>query len=323
MSAHDCQRYRRTDPRNRRWRGVVIFVVVFSSVAGSATAAVFASMGAYSRAGSLTPGVWHSSISPLAAPAKAPARGVNYGGTTSRQDPFVLVLSKDGKRITRITEAWNAPCKSGMVYPFTNNVASSLSITSSGAFKGARSGSLQEPSGITGQLQESVTGKVKGKKISGSLTAHVDMVDQAGAVVDTCDLSTRLALTSAKGTEFAGATSKGAPAVLELTRNRQKVNHFHIAWNAVCTPQGFGQFGEFLRNFPIKKGRFGDSWKSSYTDPTDPSAAFSTQEFSARGKIKGARASGSFHTEITFQNVTGAAVATCDSGSLSWRASSG
>lgn len=316
----------RGKPARPRRSGVALIAVAACGLA--AVPASAAAPGAY-RAGaawsSAAPwsGVWRSALTPPAMFAKAPARGVNYGGTTSQADPFVIVLSKNGKRVVRIIDMWRASCQSVVYAHYNwigNSAARNISISANGGFSGNEAGSEPLDTTHTIAVAQIVSGKVNGKKITGSLEAHVVVLDVAGAVVDHCDLTTKFSLTSAKGTEFAGSTSRGAPAAVELTASRKKVNHFHIGWRATCTPQGGFQIGDFLTNFPITAGRFGASFSQNFTEP---SGETETYAYTVSGKITGATASGSFRAKATFREAGGNTIGSCDLGSVSWRAASG
>ena len=287
---------------------------------GSAAPGSRAPKAAYRPAASST-AAWRSATPAPVSAARTAPRGVNYGGTTAQLDPFVIALSKNGRSVARIREEWEATCADGHHYLFSSNAKGPLPISASGAFGGSRTAAQTLGPGLSGLISETIAGKVKGKKITGVLTPHVDVVDDAsGTLVTSCDLTTRYSLVSAKGREYAGGTSQGEPAVVELTASRKRVNHFHIGWAAGCSPTGTIQFGEFLRNFPLRSGRFGDTWSQLHTEPT---GEFETQDFAVHGKVKRAKASGTFRTALSFHEGSGATVATCDSGPISWSATSG
>jgi hypothetical protein len=308
--------------RATRWGGALMAVACGVAVASSGAMAFVGHRvrGVYVPAGSAFESVLNAPFAGPSATAAAAKRGINYGGTTAQQEPFVIMLSKDGKHVVRITNEATASCASGFHYLLADNLKASLAISGSGAFRGKHTDA--EPLGDhAGIVDETVSGKAKGKKITGSLKVHVDVIPSGGGVAtDTCDLTTKFTLVSAKGREFAGTTSQGTPALVELTSSKKKVNHFHIGWRGSCTPSGSIRFGEFLRNFPIKSGRFGETWTQRFNEP---SGEYEVDQYTVSGKIKGAKASGKFHVKDSFFEASGASQGTCDSGSVSWKAASG
>jgi hypothetical protein len=256
--------------------------------------------------------------------ARPPAkRGVVYGGITGQHDPLVITLSKDGSRVTRVIQEWEARMTDGSGYLFAENLPAPP-VQVSGA-NGRFGFTIMETEnlggGDTGKVSYTISAKVAGKKMTGTLTTHADVVNAANAVVASSDLKTKFTLVSAKGREFGGATAQNMPVLVELTARGNKVNHFHIGWWGRSTPGGVFQYGETLTTFPLtKKGVFGDIWTDRYTEPT---GEFELQDFAVQGKVSGAKASGHFRTTLTWFEGSGAASGSCTSGSVSWRATSG
>lgn len=303
------------------WAGALALFTFVGIGAGSAGAAGHGSAG-----GGHSAPAWQPDLQPPALVAAA-ARGRVYGGTTSQIDPLVMTLSKDGRRVIHVTEEFEAPCAGGAYYPFADDEATSWRISRSGAFKAALSDSVPLSSGTTAVIKGSLSGRVRGRTITGSSTVHVGVVPAAApgapppAEVDSCDLSFRYKLTSAAGRQLGGASSQHLPVLVVLTRSRSRVSRFHIGWRATCSPEGLKQVGDAVTNFPLKAGRFGDSWRSTLTKPGQDTLVL---DYSLKGRLKRGSASGSFSVTVTERNpATGAVDSTCSSGRVSWRTASG
>jgi hypothetical protein len=252
--------------------------------------------------------------------ATSVARGVTYAGSTSADDPIVIRLSRSGTSVSRISTRFEATCTNGE--EFHNFVDGPLhrTIHASGRFAATASGSDDFGPGVTARKTISLKAQVKGKKITGSQQLHVDIVDAAGAVLATCDQTATFKATSAWGKVFGGHTTQGGPIVVELAATRKAVRHFHIGWQTSCTPPDDFQVGDTLVNFPLATNRFGDDFTSKASAPTGEQE---TRRYSLRGKIKRARVTGTFRVKATETDAAGVTFATCDTGAVSYTASSG
>jgi hypothetical protein len=110
------------------------------------------------------------------------ARGVTYAGTTSTDDPIVIVLSRDGTSVRRISTPIEATCTDGQRSRFFVDGHRRHAISGRGRFAATGSDTDDLESGVTARKTFSLTATVKGKKITGSQRAHVDMVDATGAI---------------------------------------------------------------------------------------------------------------------------------------------
>ena len=254
-----------------------------------------------------------------AAAQGAARRGVNYGGSTSHDDPAVVVLSRDGTKVVRIGEEFEVDCKSGLRFVELGPAAANLRISPSGRFSGVHDLSGTLASGQTARTHMAVTGQVSGLTIRGRWTYHTDVLDATGTVIDTCDQAPTFKAVAAKGAVFAGFTSKGGLAVFELTKSGRLVHHAHVGWRSSCTPAGGFQVGDTLLNFDVVGGIFGDDFTVRLGTPG------SDQEIDAyrfHGRIKGAVATGTLRV-LTTDTAADGTVTQCDSGALTFRAVSG
>ncbi len=245
------------------------------------------------------------------------ARGVTYGGSTSARDPIMVKLSRDGSRVTQLSQQFEAKCTSGTSYPLVLGPAASIRIDSHGRFRSSLSRTSDLGTGIAAHVTATVIGKVNGPRLSGTSTLHVNVVDAAGAGIDTCDRAVTFTAVASRGKVFAGVTSQKRPVVIELAASARSVHHFHIGWRAPCTPDGTFSYGDTLTNFTIVKGRFGDDFTQYFTNPVRQAVAYSLH-----GTIAGHTAKGAFRLTIASRDANGATT-TCTTGPLSYRASSG
>jgi hypothetical protein len=248
------------------------------------------------------------------------ARGVTYAGSTSADDPIVIRLSRDGTSVRRISTRYEATCTDGQEFNQFVDGPLDRTIGASGRFAATASGADDLGSGITARKTISLKAKIRGKKLTGSQQLHVDEVDAAGVVLATCDQTATFKAISARGKVFGGQTTQGGPVVVELAATRKTVRHFHIGWQASCTPSGAFQVGDTLLDFPLAGNRFGDDFTWNASAPTGEKQ---TLRYSLRGKIKRARVTGTFRVKATDIDATGVTSATCDTGAVSYTASSG
>lgn len=265
---------------------------------------------------------WHALAtipSKPAASVAATARGVTYAGSASTGEPVVIVLARDGKSIKRLTMQLDVPCSGGSSYAYDTNSSSKMTVSTSGKFAGAEMLEGDFGEGHSGFTTAIVDGKVTGKRLSGSATVRLDVSDATGAKVDTCERHATFKARSARRAVFGGQTSQGLPVVIELNTTRKAVRIFRIGSQAPCAPSGSIQDHDTLVNFPIRSGRFGDDWTHK---PSDPTRAQDHYDYSLRGKIKRAGASGTFSVKWEQADETGALNA-CDTGPLTYSAKSG
>jgi hypothetical protein len=229
---------------------------------------------------------WESST-PGRALSTEVARGVTYGGSTSANDPIVVMLSRDGKSVRRITTRFEATCTDGAGFVMFVDGATNRTIDPSGRFVGMFNVTDDLGSGVTRRRTSSLKGKVEGKKVTGSFRFHVDHVDAASAVVATCDQTATFHAIAARGRVFGGRTSQHAPVVVELAAKRKVVRRFRIGWQSSCTPSETSlHVGETLMNFPLASGRFGDDFTENLSGPTGEKQ---TSRYSLRGRLGGPR----------------------------------
>jgi hypothetical protein len=280
-----------------------------SSVGGFAT-----------RLQAATPGGAHVALFGATALSSAKLTGgAIYGGQTTQGAPFVLQLSRDGKRVAKQLMDIQADCTSG------SPLSGPASLTPvrprvglTGGFKGRALFSLDAGT-ATRIVTIDMTGKLGARRGSGTARVHVDVVDkQTGAKTDSCDTGTiRWRAASAKGQVYGGSTSQSEPVVVQVSRDLRRVSSLRIEWAAPCSPQGEFDVSDLLSNFRLSASRaFGDVF--SMTGPGE-SGSQNKVDYLVNGKLGKSQAHGRFQARVTVTDASGATTATCDSGVVSWQ----
>lgn len=263
-------------------------------------------------------------------PAGAQARV--YGGPTAQDDAIVLNATASGKRLSGAVMAFRASCESGQTFAFHDvlPVASGGQVSYGKLLTSRNSGgtvraqlfdaySTQAGSAV---LQLEFSAKTGARSSRGSFSAELVEFDAPGArpateppaganVVDRCRTGTvRWSARHDPGRVYGGATSQGEPLVLLANRRRTSIDTAGIGWHGGCTDNGFIDFPDVLRNFPVRRGRFGDvfTWR--------PEAGVEVN-YDLSGSLNSRTASGSLRVDVVKANS-----ATCSTGQLTWRASS-
>jgi len=271
-------------------------------------------------------------------------RGATFGAITSQDNPLAIRLSGDGKRVDRIAFHWDANCTSGKVFSFGDILAPTakppsgpvgedpyLPVSKSGSFKGTALTVRDLGGGRLGTLSQVISGTVSSSKGAGTWSAHFEAVDvMSGQKVDTCDTGTiRWAAPKPRTLYLGGATSQNEPVVVQLNSNRHTVRVFRIGWSGDCVPAGAPpgspptdsfSVGEALAGFPVKDGKFGDTFSNSYTRKDGGKNKF---DYEIAGTVGQKKASGSFHVLMTSTNSSGVTEGTCASPKVTWSAKAG
>lgn len=266
----------------------------------------------------------------------AMAAGAVYGGSTTDGQPIVLNADKAGKKLRSAVIAWTATCSDGQRFsrgsvltaasasPGFAPGADDLVTTrnAKGRFAGTHDEALGNDSSVVA-IKVSVEGTLVPKKASGTLSAHVSIVERAtGNEQATCDTGRmRWKATRARGRVYAGTTSQGQPVVARLDLKRKRVTDLIVSWeSSQCEPEGFLHIGESLRNFDVAStGVFGDSW-----DDTQQLADGSVHvTYSLSGRVARQAVRGKLDVDVQRMDAAGALSWSCKTGSVSWKATTG
>jgi hypothetical protein len=264
------------------------------------------------------------------------AQDAVYGGSTSGRQPIVVTADPAAKKLRGAVIAWKAKCADGMSFPD----ASSLTVaTASPGFSPSgdqlvvkrnakrRFSGTQSVGYDLGDSAAAVTvaldGKLGAKSASGTLTAHVAIVDKAsGNPVTTCDQPrTHWSASRAPGRVYAGRTSEEQPVVVRVDAKRKHVTDMLVSWSsASCQPDGFVQYPEDFTNFPVAAGRFGDKWDDTEKSSDGGSVKV---DYDVAGRVARRAVRGTLRVGVTWMDPAGAPTSSCDSGGVTWKATTG
>lgn len=252
--------------------------------------------------------------------AKTAPRGINYGGQSSAQDPVVIVLSKDGKRITTFAQEFEAKCDTGHTLPRLVKASGvKIAVKPSGSFKGQQLvfGTIegQNASGFV-----AIKGKVKGRSMTGSISYFVAIGAGPTQITDTCSSDATFKASAATRKVYAGFTTQDGPVVAELNSSGKRIQHFHIGWRTTCKPEGGFQYGDTLLDFPIVGGAFGDTFTQQFGETN---AEHETDAYVLKGNVTKTKLSGSIQVKTQEFDSTGALTSDCDTGTVSFKGATG
>ena len=290
---------------------------------------------------SLLPGLTAAVVTAAVLVVSPPAFAADavYGGTTSRGgDPIVLKADSAATTVRKLAVSWDAPCSDGASFPSRSELtpvkptagfspgAQELLVSQNakGRFKGVQLVAYDLGANVAA-VQVEIAGKLKPKSASGTLSAIVKIADKAtGNAVTSCQTGTqRWTAARNPGFIYGGTTSQGEPVVLRLDQPRKRVNDLMFAWRAGCTPSNlFFRFAEHFGNFPVKgSGAFGDSISDDYQ--LSDGAGKRNFTYQVAGRVGKPSIKGSLQVKITDSDPAGAQVDGCDSGTVTWKASTG
>jgi len=259
------------------------------------------------------------------APAGATAaeRGRVHAGTTSAHDPIVLVRS--GREVTRLAMQISARCAGGSDrVALLIDAPTGIAVRRTGRFAAEERLDAPLASGRVARGTLTVNGRVRGRRVEGTVRYRAKLLDAAGATADRCRRRFTFKARSGRGTKFGGSTSQRAPVTLGVRartvvdgatlRLRRTVRTFGIGWRASWSDGGTLQAGDTLRvRVRVRDGRFTAAW-------TDERGR-DTVAYSLEGTIRGGRATGTFRARVTRAGAAGSA-ATADTGPVTFSARS-
>jgi hypothetical protein len=273
----------------------------------------------------------------LALTPSAFAADAVYGGQASSGEPIVLKADAKAKKLRSIIISWRAACGDGSSFsrgdalrPVAPDPGFSpgptellVSRNAKGTFKGTQRGTLGSAT-VLATVEVSVDGKLKPARASGTLAATVKVVDRAtGADIAACNTGrVRWSASHKPGIIYGGSTSQGEPLVIRLTANRKGVSDVITTWHAPCATSGGSYRVPYnFSNFPVSStGRFGDAFTEDV--PMDAGGNLHA-EFALAGRISRASAKGTLQVKLSETDAAGVATDNCDSGGMTWKATTG
>jgi hypothetical protein len=264
----------------------------------------------------------------------APAQGADaiFGGTAMSGAPIVLKADAEAQRLRSLTLSWYADCSDGGFFDGGGELTAAEPIpgfsagprellasrNAKGRFEGEQSYSTESDTKAA-VVQVKAAGKLTSKRARGTLSAVVKVSDKAtGAEVTSCQTSGSWTATRSPGTIFGGTTSQDQPIVLR--RNKAEVGDVITSWVAPCAGDaGYFSSAAHWVSFPLQRtGRFGDAFDD---DAVDADGAKIHWDFAVSGRLR-ASANGTLRIKVTRTDPAGA-VADCDSGKVTWKATTG
>lgn len=276
-------------------------------------------------------------VATLAAAPGALAAGAVYGGSTKGDEAIVITADKAGKKLRSAVIAWKADCGDQSYFSNGSSVTAAKSspgfsphpsdlVTSRNGkrrFAGKQHMVFSSDDSIAA-VEVKLDGRLAAKSASGTLSADVAVMDNAtGNEVSRCKTGRlRWTATRAPGRVYGGKTSQDQPVVARVDAKRKRVTDVLVGWeSSSCEPPGQVHFGEDLTNFSLAStGRFGDSW-----DDTQSLSDGSTVKitYAVAGRLARRAARGTLRIGFTVTDAAGAPTRSCDSGGVSWKATTG
>ena len=270
-----------------------------------------------------------------AAPGAFAAKAV-YGGSTNSGEAIVLTADGAGTKLKSAVLAWRAKCSDGTGLPYASSVTPTTA--SPGFSPGprdllmARNGkkrfSVTQLLGLgigdsSAAVKVTVAGRLGRKAASGTMSVDVTIVDNAsGDTKGTCGTGRMSWKASrAPGRVYGGSTSQDEPFVAKVDARRKRVTDVLVGWGSPCNPEGYFHFPEQLHNFSLaSSGRFGDTWDEPIRLDDGGTRTFA---YGLTGRLSRRAGSGTFQVAVTEKDAGGATTATCDTGRLTWKATTG
>jgi hypothetical protein len=272
-----------------------------------------------------------------AAPSAGAADNV-YGGTTSAGEAIVLRADKSGATLKSAVIGWRADCSDGGDFPgYTELTATDaqpgfspgyrdllMSRNAKGRFAGTQIGGGGDGTTVM-TLSVDVTGKLAPARASGTLHAVVKSMDVAtGATAFSCDTGLlRYTASRAPGAIFGGRTSQEEPVVVRVDRKRHVVSDLIATWRtSTCTPDASFSFPDGFSGLKLKgTGGFGGTYADDY--PLAGGTGKRHFAYALSGHVLKTKATGSLRVTFNDADASGAQTMACDSGGITFKATTG
>lgn len=273
----------------------------------------------------------------VAATPAAEARDRVFGGQSAQGEPLVIKATAKGDRLKSVVLAWEAPCGNDSRLPASYSlrpVSLSAGFEEPGPTELLMSRNAgrrfrgQQVAGMTLSDTESAaitltfSGRLTDSAATGKLDARVTILRTAnGEPIDECRTgSVRWRVSRDPSRIYGGATSQDEPVVLRLNASRTRVADLLIGWDSArCEPPGFIRLGDSLSDFVLRAGRFADTFTQTYEREDGGTNTFT---YDVRGRVSRQSASGAFSARFDERAGDGAQ-AMCESGKVSWKATTG
>jgi hypothetical protein len=277
-----------------------------------------------------------AAFSLIVVPPAFGAAGV-FGGSNADGDAIVLTTDAKAKKLRGAVIAWHASCTDDTYFALGSDVRpvvdepgftpgpDDLLVTrnAKGRFSGVQMSIWAMANSQTAIATVELSGRFRGARATGTLRATVSILDSTTAAeVMTCESgSLRWSASRAAGRIFGGKTSQDEPVVVRLDAKRKRVADLLVGWeSSTCEPPGYMNIGDRLSGFPVRSRRFGGSFDETY--PTDGGGKV-VYAYDLAGTVSRKSIRGTLQVTVTGTDAAGATAMSCDSGSVSWSASTG
>ena len=270
------------------------------------------------------------------ASAAAPAAsGTVYGGYTAQDAPLVVTLDRTRTQIRTVGihvasadgytfgDTGRAVAVKPPVMRVGDDIVTNTRISSTGAFKAAGQaltgyGGGPSGSGLLGVVTYTLTGKVKGALMQGTLKARLALTDPAtGRPSRTVTFRTLSWVASSRpGRVFAGTTKANEPVVIELNATGHVCKFLRVPWSA-SGAAGDWAIAEAFRNMTLTGGAYARVWSSPFPRSD---GGVNTFDYNLSMRVGATKASGSLQVKVTETSAAGAIEGTYDSGPIAFTA---
>jgi hypothetical protein len=272
----------------------------------------------------------------LTAAPSALAAGSVFGGSTRAGEPIVLTADRATKTLKSAVVVVRAKCSNGRGFPLSGNLTAvkrspgftpgpyDLVVTrnAKGRFAG-KVHAAEDLGDLMALATTTLSGKLSAKRATGWLQLDISILDkQTMAETVSCHSgAVRWEASRSPGRIYGGSSSQQEPVVVRLDAKRKTVTDVLAGWeSSTCTPDGFMRYGEHFTNFPLHAGGFGNTWDEMYDGDAGSKMRYA---YVLAGKVTRRSASGTLHVGVTGTDAGGATTLTCDTGSVTWKATSG
>lgn len=253
-----------------------------------------------------------------AAPAVATPAATSatlYAGTTS-YGLRPLVVEVRGGRVSRMVAQYGGECFSyahdargsvirGATVSRTGRVRATVRTTVTNA-----SSIFTNASSAAVRVEERLSATVGRRFISGSIQATVTFQDGT-----TCKSRTEaFRIEHHARRVYGGVTSQEYPVVFELDETGREVRHMHFGWAAECATGGWTVLSDYLVDFPLSNGSFGDVFTQEY-----PGQSLTWRYgYDIKGRLTRTGGSGRFQVDLAGVDGAGAVQEGCNTKVVTW-----